>query len=370
MRNLTKKIGYGVGMIAAMSAAGAKAQPPPPDLNAMTQGAIVKSLPLIQSSAATFASKMKCISCHNHSLPQMTVGLARERGFTADVKQANTVDASVYGLFAHAKDLMQAATVSKEADKQLDFMLVDPAPSMGYVMAGMEGSRQKPDAVTGLMAQYIARKQGENGAWPVLTARPPMEASEFASTALAVRALKRYGTDNIDTQTRIAKARKWLLSATPRTTEDKVFRLFGLSWAEAEYADVMKAREDLLSEQKDDGGWAQLPNMPSDPYATGEALVALHEAGQMAATEGAYQRGRFFLLTTQAADGSWFVPKRAVTVQTYVEAGYPHQNAQFISLAGACWATMALMYAVDAPPTVKPTARTPVGAAKKATGSR
>lgn len=332
----------------------AAAQPPPPDFKAMTQRAIQKSLPLLQSSAVGFTAKVKCISCHNQSMPQMTIALAQTRGYTVDTKLAEQQDKSVYGASLQLKGLLQAATKSREAEKQLDRLTVDPSISISYVMVGMAASKQKPDELTGLMAQYVVRKQQENGCWPVTTARPPMEGSDFAATALTVRALKTYAAEDAGTEARITKARSWLLNTTPRNTEDRTFRLFGLFWAGAEHGDVEKAREELLAGQRDDGGWGQLPTLASDAYATGEAMVALHEAGGLPATDPAYERGRFFLLTTQAPDGSWFVPKRAMSVQTYVEAGYPYKNAQFISICGACWATMALLYTVDGPPIAAP----------------
>ena len=48
---------------------------------------------------------------------------------------------------------------------------------------------------------------------------------------------------------------------------------------------------------------------------------------------------------TQAADGSWHVKSRSIWLQPYFESGFPHGKFQFISFAGTCWATMALMYA-------------------------
>ena len=55
------------------------------------------------------------------------------------------------------------------------------------------------------------------------------------------------------------------------------------------------------------------------------------------------------LLETQESDGSWLVHKRAVSINGYVESGFPHGKFQFISYAGTCWATMALSYATAAP---------------------
>jgi hypothetical protein len=55
----------------------------------------------------------------------------------------------------------------------------------------------------------------------------------------------------------------------------------------------------LLAEQQSDGGWAPLPGMQSNAYATtGQALVALHEAGALSAHATAYKRGVQYLLQT------------------------------------------------------------------------
>jgi len=62
----------------------------------------------------------------------------------------------------------------------------------------------------------------------------------------------------------------------------------------------------LVSLQRADGGWAQIPSLGSDAYSTGSALVALHEAG-ISVTSKTYRRGVQYLLKTQHADGSWRV---------------------------------------------------------------
>jgi len=66
-----------------------------------------------------------------------------------------------------------------------------------------------------------------------------------------------------------------------------------------------------LREQRADGGWSQLPTLASDAYATGLALVALHQGGVLPVDHAAYRRGVEFLLRTQLEDGSWFVLRAA-----------------------------------------------------------
>jgi len=103
----------------------------------------------------------------------------------------------------------------------------------------------------------------------------------------------------------------------------------------------------LLSEQRQDGGWAQLSDLESDTYATGQVLVAIHLGGRIAASDDAYRRGMRFLLRTQEKDGSWKVVTRSKPIQTYFESDFPHGKSQFISVCGTSWATMALTLAVN-----------------------
>ena len=119
-------------------------------------------------------------------------------------------------------------------------------------------------------------------------------------------------------------------------------QLLGLAWAKAAREDLKKSAQALLAEQRADGGWAQMPALESDAYATGQALVALHHAGQLHASDPVYQRGVAFLMRTQHPDGSWFVRSRSNPFQPYKESGFPHGKHQWISAAGTSWAAMAL----------------------------
>jgi hypothetical protein len=176
--------------------------------------------------------------------------------------------------------------------------------------------------------------------------RPPSEASAFTATAGALRGIQLYGNArNAADRAAISRATNWLRGATPNNTEDATFRLLGLTWAGARGGERRAAIDTLLATQKPDGGWAQLDYRASDAYATGQVLVALHEAG-VSPRSPAYQRGVRFLLDTQLADGSWRVPTRTVPTQIYFESGFPHGEHQFISAAGTHWATQALAWSV------------------------
>ena len=144
----------------------------------------------------------------------------------------------------------------------------------------------------------------------------------------------------------IKRAREWLKQATAATTQDRAFQLLGLRWAGEGTGTLRQAARDLLREQRTNGGWGELPTLASDAYATGQAIVAMKEDGELAASDPAYQRGVEFLRTTQLEGGSWYVRSRSVSFQPYFESGSPHGHDQWISMAATNWATMALLAAV------------------------
>jgi hypothetical protein len=104
---------------------------------------------------------------------------------------------------------------------------------------------------------------------------------------------------------------------------------------------------ELLSTQREDGGWAQLAGLESDAWATGGALVALHAACGLPVTHPAYRRGVDFLLRTQFEDGSWWVKSRSWPFQTQFDSHFPYGEDQWISAGATALAVMALVPAVE-----------------------
>jgi squalene cyclase len=144
-------------------------------------------------------------------------------------------------------------------------------------------------------------------------------------------------------QQQFVRARKWLESATPRENQEDAFRLLGLKWTDASQKTIDQAREAQLASQNDDGGWSQLPQLPSDAYATGLALYALHIGGDVATDSPEYKNGVSFLLRTQDRQGAWHVKSRSYGIQPYFESGFPYEHDQWISSAATGWATAALL---------------------------
>lgn len=154
----------------------------------------------------------------------------------------------------------------------------------------------------------------------------------------------------------LAKATTWLRGYQAQSTEERAMQLLGLHWAGVSKVETDKLAKALLSEQRADGGWAQLPTLESDAYATGLAMNALRQAGAVPATHAAYQSGVKFLLKNQLADGTWWVKTRVSPVQVAIDDIFPHDKDQWISTVATGWASMALMDAAPAAKNAKLTA--------------
>ena len=317
------------------------------------QAAIQRSLPLLQRADAGFTAKSGCISCHNESLAAMTVGLARKNGFRIDEQiSAQQVKVNVDYLQQRLDALHQgffSAQVGAEAVADLF------GPSvLAYILLGLDAEHYKADINTDAVAMYIKSRQMADGHWAYGTAdgRPPICLDYIGQTVLSMRALQLYplkvGRAEYEKSVQLAAA--WLVRTEPKTYEDRIWRLLGLAWAGKDKGAIRKAQQEVLTMQRSDGGWSDLPSMASNAYTTGRTLFALQAAG-LATSDPAYQRAVQFLLNTQAEDGSWYVQTRALALQPYFETGFPYGVDQFISAAGTSWATMALTFASRTPVT-------------------
>ena len=321
------------------------------------RSAATRSVALVQHGTQGFYKFMDCFSCHDHGLPMLAFRMARERGITVDEDVAAQVA---------AKGLLKSTNLSSLDAAVQDTMIIDPASSDGWALVAADAAGVKPNLATAVYARRIANWQRPDGRWPTLDERPPQSYSPFTVAAVALRAMQLYMPTELreEARERAERARVWLLRTQPRDTEDYTFRLFGLHFSRAADADSSRAARELLALQRDDGGWGQLPHMPSDAYSTGEALVALHIAADVPVSDSAWQKGLKYLLSTQDDRGAWHVHTRMVSPANvsppYLETGFPYGHDQVLSTDGTCWAAMALMLAL--PQAENPAAPQPLSA--------
>ena len=213
-------------------------------------------------------------------------------------------------------------------------------------LLGLKASGLPADSIVDSAIVDVAECQEPDGSWAAgeVQLRPPLSQSDFASTARAVRAMSVYPIParREEFQKRLAAARAWFIKAKPVTNDDFSMRLSGLTWSGGSAGEIEKAANELLALQRADGGWGGLPNLGSDPYATGVALVALAESKAVRPEDQPYRRGLTYLLSTQFPDGSWHVRSRAIKFQPYFESTFPFGHDQWISAAATSWAVQAI----------------------------
>jgi ankyrin repeat protein len=349
-------------IVDALVAAGAK-DPPRSEKTATPQRALPdvldpstliaaaeKALAALQTTAAQsresflrHVSKQTCASCHQQYLPMAAVGHARNRSVRFD-QEAAREQVKWVGKLAHPvfgpEHVIQA------------LFHPDPAHSYGYHMFGYGAEGGLPSATTDGMVHHLVTIQAPDGRWFNNVPRPPMQSSDVSATALAVHAIQQYGWPGRKEEfsPSVERARRWLGKVHAETNEEAVFQLLGLHWAgepAEKLADLARA---LLRMQRKDGGWAQLPTLESDAYATGEVLYTLVQAVKHPVTDPAWQRGLRFLLQNQQGDGTWHVSRRTFPFQPTMKSGFPYHRDSWLSAAATSWAVLALTQALPVGP--------------------
>jgi hypothetical protein len=301
---------------------------------AAMRAAVKKGLDLLEKTSPTFVKQGGCNSCHNQMLPAAAQAFARGRGI------------------ATGETIVQLPPEASEAtaERYVEYSIGGGGgvTALGFELFAAAMDHKPADARIRAKLYFIKGMQQPEGHWLGGGSRPPLTFDDFTTTAYMIHALRTYAApaEAADTNARIARARSWLLSNAPERTQERAFQVLGLAWSHADAAAIDGAVKSLQTSQRTDGGWSQLPALASDAYATGIALFALHEA-RMPPTHQTYRAGVKYLLSTQAADGTWHVKTRALPFQPYFESGYPYGPDQWISAAAAAYATLALSAAVD-----------------------
>jgi hypothetical protein len=223
--------------------------------------------------------------------------------------------------------------------------------TIGYVMMALAAEKHPLDTITAQMIHAALALQLPDGSWtPNGVSRPPMEDTLVTATAMGIRSLTTIPAPGYkaEGEEKLRRARQWLLNVNAHSAEDRAMKLMGLVWSMAGRSDVDAAVRQILSQQRDGGGWAQRDDMQPDAYATGISLYALYVAG-VPATHDAYGKGVRYLMRNQYQDGSWLVRTRSYPTQPYFESGYPFGNNQFVSAGAASWSALAIAYTLPNP---------------------
>jgi ankyrin repeat protein len=316
------------------------------------RAAIGRALPPLQRTSIEskeafvhHASHQDCISCHQQFLPMAALGLAKKQRAAVDAEAERQLVAMV-----REGDLKDV-----EADWQALFH-PEPCHSKGYALFGFEAEGLSWTEKSDSWVHHLSVIQGPDGQWHNNLPRPPIQTDDIGATALVVHALQRYPLPGRKAEfaERVDRARRWLWKAKPATNEGRVYQILGLAWCGEPASKLQPLAKALLECQRSDGGWAQLPGLTSDAYATGQALYALGVGAAVERTHRAVEHGLRFLLNTQLEDGTWHVPRRAFPFQPTMNSGFPHGRDSWISAAASSWAVMALSLSEPAEVAVQP----------------
>ena len=325
-------------LVDALTEAGVRDETPPPSPlqskpAASAREAIERVLPALQRAGVAFLARAGCVSCHNNSLTAMTTAAARVKGVRVNEQ------------IVKDQSRMIAAFLEENRERALENDgLPGGIDTVSYILLGMAADKYPSNSLTDVWARYVKNNQSPDGRWKCQSLRPPLESSDFEVTAASIRSVRTFGpqSQRAEYDKAVERAVRWLETAQPAGTEDHAYKILGLIWGGGNQDAIRKTAQALLALQRSDGGWGQIAALPSDAYATGQALVALREASARSITTQPYLRGIRYLLNSQLEDGSWYVRTRAPAIQPYFDSDFPHGPDQFISAAASNWASMAL----------------------------
>ncbi len=279
------------------------------------------------------SSHQDCVSCHQQYLPLAATSLARKQNVAVD-SEAN-------------RDLIKLVSGGELPLIEVDWQPLfhpDPAYAKGYSMLAFSLSDLPASEFTDAWVHHLAAIQEADGRWCSNLPRPPIQSGDIPATALVINALQKYPLPGRKAEfaERVERAGKWLAKAKTDNTDEAIYQILGLKWAGESPRHIQPLAKALLAQQRADGGWAQLPTLKSDAYATGQAVYSLCVGAGIPTNDPAIERARKYLLATQLEDGTWYVHRRAFPFQPTMKSGFPHGRDGWISAAGTSWAVMAL----------------------------
>lgn len=308
----------------------------PDPYSADIKAAVAKALPLLQFSGHKFVqrSPSHCVSCHNNLLTGILEEKMMQKGLpVTDSFRTERITTTTLGLrfvcnLNTPNDFVTAKFIS------------------AYALVGLGADACQPNPYTDIAVDYILGQQRPDGSFRAESGRPPHGTGEAHLEAFCIRGITLYASPakKARVEQALGLAKQWLLKYQPNTGQETAFQLLGLHWAGATVEEKQAFATHLRNIQNADGSWSQLPSMPGDAYATGEALYALGETNTIHPDDIAARKAIAWLLKHQDQTGAWIVESRAYPIQPFFNSDFPpYDENQFISAAATNWACLALL---------------------------
>ncbi|MBC7821481.1 MAG: terpene cyclase/mutase family protein [Planctomycetaceae bacterium] len=292
--------------------------------------AIRKGLGFVETKSLAWLRERKCASCHHVPLMIWVDREARQRGFKVD--EPGLKEATDFMLAAENR----GAIIPKPGDPEragngYSLMALFTILSFRDVGQGPEPAAQE---VMKAAAEHLVSKQQADGSWMPFLGNPPFRNPEEVSTLLAAFGLVAEPRVGIDAAPSATKMREWLKANSK--DEGSQARSLRILIDHERKANV----ELLLQQQNADGGWSQTKEMPSDAFATGQAIYSLISRGGIDKSHSAILKARDFLLKTQKPEGSWPMTSRPFNSGDNKKGS---GNLEPITVAGSAWAVLGLL---------------------------
>src|SRR5262249_27874817 len=243
--------------------------------------AVERGLDFLQQDAAKWRKERECSTCHHGTMTVWALCEAKSQGYeVADETLKETVK--------WTKDRLEG--IDKPRDTRPGWSMVN-TPALYLATMAQAIPRQEAVSAHELeqIAGHLLRHQEEDGSWawssaPPKNRPPPVFESDEVATLLAFMALGPQVPADPKEKSAARESREkaaaWLAKNKPNdTTQAAALRLL-LKVRAGEPAPTLQPEIDaFLRRQNKDGGWGQLADLPSDAYATGQALYVLNLAG-------------------------------------------------------------------------------------------
>jgi hypothetical protein len=200
----------------------AKSVPEKPDAQLLRDSA-ESAIRLLQESAVVSSESARhhasrqgrgsCLTCHQHFLPLAAMGQAMDRAVRLDWDAVTKLGDQV------------AAGIPVPIDIAEVDLFLDQVTGINYAAFGLIGDHRPASARTDPWVHQLAVVQTADGRWPAFVHRPPMQASDVCSTALAIQAIQHFGWAGrkAEFDAAVDRARKWLWTVKAETTEDTAY---------------------------------------------------------------------------------------------------------------------------------------------------
>jgi hypothetical protein len=305
---------------------------------------IERGLTFLEKDVLAWRMEHQCATCHHGTMTVWALSEAKSRGYA--VKPETLADVTAW-----TKERLKG--IDKPRDTRPGWKMVN-TPALYLAIMAQAVPKQEVFSAEELrrIGGHLVRHQEADGSWawssaPPGNRPPPHFESDEVATLLGYMALgpqvpadPKKPSQARDSR---AKAAAWLGKCEPTdTTQAAGLRLLVNVRAGESAAALRPEIDRFLGRQNKDGGWGQLRDLPSDGYATGQALYMLGQAG-VPSVRAEVRRGVDFLVASQRRDGSWPMKSRAHPGAT------PYTNPVPITYFGSAWAMLGLLRSVPPP---------------------